>query len=118
MDPGINDIVEDTLSSVLLSTRSRPTYIRYVQLPKFLLKNEQLLLLFKRVSQKVRTGKDLKILHLGSHVFYGSAQGDVSLTVEAVGLFINNPTKTFLFHTTPFHKATKLDLKDLRELYS
>lgn len=62
--------------------------------------------------------KDLVILHMDSHVVFGSVEEDVLLIVKDVDSLVNNSKTTSPFYASSSYKAVKSSLTDLRELCS
>lgn len=93
--PGCPDhrIVEETMYSRFFPVRSRATYNSYVQLPKLLMKNEQLIPRLEGLSEETGIGKKLGLSSLDIHAVYRSVDEDVMLMVEAADFFIKNLTK-------------------------
>lgn len=86
----------------LLLTQTRAIYIRYVQFVKFLLKNEQLRPLLSKLSKEEGTGKNVRVPHMGSHVFNLSVEEKLMSITEADDFFTKNPMKNFLFTVCRF----------------
>lgn len=62
------------------------------------------------MSEEQEVWKDFEILHLGSHVLYGSDEEYVMLMVGAAELFMKNPTMTSAFHVVSVYKVTRFML--------
>lgn len=106
------------MATGVLPTRSCAKYTSPVRFAKCSLKNDQLLTLFERVSEKAGTGKTLGILRLNSHMLYHSWDKDIMVRVDAIGFFTKKAIKTSQFRAASFYKAARLVLTDLRVLYT
>lgn len=93
------------------------TYVRYFQLAKLLLNNNELLPLFETLSVEWQMGDSLGVKHLNCSVSYSSDLDEKKFVVVFVDYFIKIPTKNSSFHALVINSAARSTLAELHYVY-
>lgn len=96
------DIVDETLPSGCLRTRSCGTYNRYLCFAKLVIKKKEIVDLLRALSSENTCGKSLGISHADSPVLYVMDPDYAILLVKEAEFYVINSAKTAPFHGRRF----------------
>lgn len=80
---------------------------RYMRLAKMLIKNQNLLTLFKKLHSDDYSWKRFWISHSGRLMVYGFGDAWVLLRVRGLQFYVGNRMKTMNFHSGSFNTAKR-----------
>lgn len=112
-DARFSCIVDDMISSQLLLSNSRPTYVRYIHVRRLALRHDTFLIHNKDLRVKGATSKSLGFTYIDDATEYHSRKEDAMLIICAGSCCVLNVFNLAPFHSLSFYKRAHLILKVL-----
>lgn len=113
-DARINFILDEKILSNFLSSYSRSTYIRYVQVKRLALRHYNLRPLCKYLSEEGATSQTIGVTHVDDAAVYNTMEEVVMLMIPVAKYFVENQNKCSPFHSLFFYILANLFSKELR----
>lgn len=90
----------------------------FLRLIKSHMRNDELLLLLKRLKVDISSGKSLGMSHLDRTVLYSSKSAELDVMIETSDYYIKNQAKSCKILTTPFYNTRMPAVLELKKLFA